>query len=248
MILKNQVVIITGASSGIGKAVAVKTARDGYHVLINYNSNEAGAAECKNEIEKEGGTCTTSRFNIKDRKQVESTLNSFFSDNTDLKLVGLVNNAGITKDNLAGLMSDEDFKDVIETNLYGTFYLCRWAMKKMLLNKRGSIVNMSSLTGQVGNAGQINYAASKAGIIAMTKTLANEVGRRGIRVNCIAPGLIETKMTKDLPFLKEMKKNIPLRRIGKPEEIASVASFLLSDDSSYITGQTISVNGGLYFS
>ncbi len=248
MSLNNKVVIVTGGSSGLGLAISKRMAKDGYQVLINYNSNEEGAARCRDEITKAGGRASIIQFNVSDREQVEASLEKFFGENSDAQLYGLINNAGITKDTLVGLMSDDDFKDVIETNLYGSFYLMRWSVKKMLLKKEGFVINMASLSGQVGNGGQANYAASKAGVIAMTKSLANEVGRRGIRINCVAPGIIETKMTENIPFLEEMKKNIPLRRIGKPEEVASVVSFLASTEASYMTGQTLSVNGGLYFS
>ncbi len=246
MSLQNRVVIVTGASSGIGSATAKRLASDGYFVLINYNSNLKGATECKAAIDEINGLCEIAQFNVTDRDTTEKVLDSFFSKHEDLFLYGLVNNAGITLDTLTGLMSDDQFHQVIETNLYGSFYLMRWAVKKMLLRKAGVIVNMSSLSGQIGNGGQINYAASKAGIIAMTKSLCNEVGRRGIRVNAVAPGIIDTEMAHKVAFLDEIKKNIPLRRSGTTKEVAGVVSFLFSDDSTYITGQTISVNGGLY--
>jgi 3-oxoacyl-[acyl-carrier protein] reductase len=246
MSLKNRVVIVTGASSGIGSATAKRLASDGFFVLIIYNSNLEGALECKAAIDKNNGSCEIAQFNVTDRGKTENVLDAFFDKHEELVLHGLVNNAGITLDTLTGLMSDDQFHKVIETNLYGSFYLMRWAVKKMLLKKTGIIVNMSSLSGQIGNGGQINYAASKAGIIAMTKSLCNEVGRRGIRVNAIAPGIIDTEMVHSVAFLDEIKKNIPLRRSGTAKEVASVVSFLFSDDSTYITGQTISVNGGLY--
>jgi len=248
MSLKNQVVIVTGGSSGLGRAISLRLAKDGYTILVNYNNNEQGAAECRDDIIAAGGEAHLLQFNVNDRPDLEQKLERFFNEAPELQLYGLVNNAGITKDTLIGFMTDEDFTSVIETNLYGCFYLMRWSVKKMLLLKKGFIINMSSLSGQVGNAGQANYASSKAGIIAMTKSMAHEVGRRGIRVNCVAPGIIKTKMIEDIPFIDEMKKNIPLRRIGKPEEVAAVVSFLASNDASYMTGQTLSVNGGLYFS
>jgi 3-oxoacyl-[acyl-carrier protein] reductase len=248
MSLSDQVVIITGGSSGIGKSIATRISADGYHVLISYNSNKDGALSCQKEVEEAGGQCSIIQFDVSNKENVEGKLEQFFTDNEKLSLYGLVSNAGITKDTLTGLMSDDDFRDVIETNLFGAFYLLRWCAKKMLLKKKGSIVTISSLSGQIGNAGQLNYSASKAGVIAMTRSLSKEVGRRGIRVNSVAPGIIRTKMTEEIPFLDEMKKNIPLKRIGEPEEVASVVSFLLSKDSTYITGQTISVNGGLFCS
>jgi 3-oxoacyl-[acyl-carrier protein] reductase len=157
-----------------------------------------------------------------------------------------VNNAGIHVDGMAGMMSDQEFDDVMKTNLYGPFYVLRHATRRMLRARRGSIVNISSLAGQTGNAGQINYAASKAGVIAMTKTLAMEVGKRNIRVNCVCPGLIETEMLEGIPFLDKIVERIPMARLGKPEEVAGAVAFLCSEDASYITGASLSINGGLF--
>lgn len=246
MSLKNNVVIVTGGATGLGRAISLRLAKDGYFVLVHFNSSADAAHTLVNEITQSGGVAASVSFNVKDRKDGEEKLTAFFTEHSELNLYGLVNNAGITKDTLVGLMSDEEFTDVMETNVYGSFYLMRWAVKKMLLKKAGAIVNMSSISGQTGNAGQFNYAASKAALIAMTKSLAQEVGRKGIRVNAVAPGVIETKMTKEVPFLENIKNNIPMKRFGAPSEIASVVSFLLSSDASYVTGQTISVNGGLY--
>lgn len=248
MSLKDKVVIVTGGASGIGRAVSSRLAKDGYFVLINYNSSEAAAQSLLAEITQSGGHAAILSFDVKNRVQAELQLQTFFDAHPELSLYGLVNNAGISKDTIMGLMSDEDFTSVIETNVYGSFYLMRWAVKKMLLKKSGTIVNMTSLSGQTGNAGQANYAASKAAQIAMTKSLAQEVGRKNVRVNAVAPGVIETKMIEGVTFLEQIKNNIPLRRFGQPEEVASAVSFLISSESSYITGQTISVNGGLYCS
>lgn len=248
MTSKKSVVIVTGGGSGIGASISMRLANDGHHVFINYNSNQEGALKTKEAIEEKGGSCSIGQFNVSSVVEVETSLNQFFDEFKGYTLYGLVNNAGITQDTLVGFMSDDNFKNVIETNLYGTFYLCRWAIKKMIRSRRGSIVNISSISGQIGNSGQSNYAASKAGIIALTKSLASEVGKRNIRVNAVAPGLIETKMIKDFPNLDLIKENIPLKRIGTPTEVAGVVSFLLSNDASYITGQTISVNGGLHYS
>jgi 3-oxoacyl-[acyl-carrier protein] reductase len=246
MSLKNNVVIVTGGATGIGRAISLRLAKDGYFVLIHFNSSEEAAKKLVGEITEGGGRADCLAFDVRDRKDGEEKLTAFFAERPDLSLVGLVNNAGITKDTLVGLMNDEDFTDVIETNVYGAFYLMRWAVKKMLVKKTGAIVNMSSLAGQTGNMGQFNYAASKAALIAMTKSLAQEVGRKGIRVNAVAPGIIETKMIENVAFFETIKNNIPLKRFGKSEEVASVVSFLLSKDASYVTGQTISVNGGLF--
>jgi 3-oxoacyl-[acyl-carrier protein] reductase len=241
------IAIITGASSGLGRQIAIRLASDGYQTLIHYNTNETGALLTQKLIREKNGFADIIRFDIKSRLEAETALDNYFSSpGPDRVLAVLVNNAGIAKDDLTGFMSDENFEEVINTNLTGTFYLLRWGIKKMLRNKRGSIVNISSLSAQTGNMGQVNYAASKAGIIAMTKTLAMEVGSRNIRVNAVAPGIIETEMIKQIPRMEELKNSIPLRRFGRAEEISGVVSFLCSDDASYITGQTISVNGGIY--
>lgn len=246
MPLKNSVVIVTGGATGIGRAISLRLAKDGYHVLVHYNSSVDAAKNLITEIQGSGGAATSVSFDVKNKKDGEEKLSAFFVENPTLSLFGLVNNAGITRDTLVGFMSDEDFTDVIETNVYGAFFLMRWAVKKMLIKKAGSIVNMSSVSGQTGNAGQFNYAASKAAVIAMTKSLSQEVGRKGVRVNSVAPGVIETKMIEEVAFLEAIKNRIPMQRFGKAEEVASVVSFLMSQDASYVTGQTISVNGGLY--
>lgn len=244
----DKVVIVTGGASGIGRAISLRLVQDGFYVLINYNSSEKAAKTLLDEIIQMNGRADILSFDVKNREDVELKLQNFFQSHPELTLFGLVNNAGISKDTIMGLMSDDDFSSVIETNVYGAFYLMRWAVKKMLLKKSGSIVNISSLSGQTGNAGQFNYAASKAALIAMTKSLAQEVGKKGIRVNAVAPGIIETNMIEGIAFLQDMKNNIPLRRFGHPEEVASAVSFFISSESSYITGQTLSVNGGLYCS
>ncbi|MCX6112016.1 MAG: SDR family NAD(P)-dependent oxidoreductase [Proteobacteria bacterium] len=242
-----EIAVVTGASSGLGRAIAIRLAADGYHVLVHYNNNKAGAEQTLNIIEKNNGTADVINFDIKSSEQGEGALEKYFTEtNPNCKLAVLVNNAGIAKDDLTGFMSNENFEQVIQTNLVGTFYLLRWAIKKMIRFRSGSIVNIASLSGQIGNIGQINYAASKAGIIAMTKTLAMEVGSRNIRVNSVSPGIIETEMINQIPKIEELKKNIPLQRFGKPEEVCGAVSFLCSKDASYITGQTISVNGGIY--
>ncbi len=246
MSLKINVVIVTGGATGIGREISLRLAKDGYFVLVHYNSSEEAAKNLIAEITANGAQAEALSFDVKDRTAGEEKLSAFFNEHPELSLYGLVNNAGITKDTLVGLMSDEDFSSVMETNVYGAFYLMRWAMKKMLIKKGGAIVNMSSIAGQTGNAGQFNYAASKAALIAMTKSLSQEVGRKGIRVNAVAPGIIETKMIEEVSFFENIKNSIPLKRFGQAREVASVVSFLLSADASYVTGQTISVNGGLF--
>jgi 3-oxoacyl-[acyl-carrier protein] reductase len=238
------IALVTGASSGIGRAIAIRLAKDGYHTVIHYNRNEKGARDTLKAISETGGSGELIQFEVKDSKAIEAALLEFTKNSRHIDV--LVNNAGIHKDGLAGLMSDEAFDDVLKTNVYGPFFLMRWCVRKMLKKRSGTIVNISSLAGQTGNAGQINYAASKAALIAMTKSLASEIGSRGIRVNAVAPGLIETEMLSDVPHLEEFKKRIPLGRFGTSEEVAGCVSFLCSKDASYITGHTLSVNGGLF--
>jgi len=240
------IALVTGSSSGIGKAIAIRLAKDGYHVLVHYGRNQAGAEDTFTQIQKNGGSAEVLQFDVKDKAKIELVLDSYFEQAKEPTPSVLVNNAGIHSDSMAAIMSDKAFEEVIQTNLFGSFYLMRWCVRKMLRHRKGCIVNIASLSGQMGNAGQINYAASKAGLIAMTKTLSNEVGARNIRVNAVAPGLIETEMIEEIPFLDEIKKRIPLKRVGTAEEVAGVVSFLCSADASYITGQTISVNGGLF--
>ena len=242
--------LVTGSSSGIGRAIAIRLAKDGFRVLVHYGQNEAKAIETRDAIVTAGGSAELIQFDVQDPKEIEAAMEKFASKNAaekePLKFDVLVNNAGIHKDTLLGLMSDEQFDSVIKTNLYGPFYLMRWWIRKMIRQKRGTIVNIASLAGQTGNAGQMNYAASKAGLIAMTRSLAMEVGGRGIRVNAVAPGFIETPMLEEIPMLDEMIKRIPLGRVGTVNEVAGAVSFLCSEDATYITGSTISVNGGMY--
>jgi 3-oxoacyl-[acyl-carrier protein] reductase len=244
--LSKHLALVTGSSSGIGRAIATRLARDGYFVLVHFNKNENGAAETLRTVVEAGGQGRMIRFDTQDKQEMEATLTQALEALPGYQLQVLVNNAGVAKDMLMGLMSDEAFDSVIKTNVYGPFYLMRFCVRKMLRQRSGVIVNMSSLSGQTGNAGQINYAASKAALIAMTKSLALEIGSRGIRVNAVAPGLIETEMIEAIPMLAEMQKRIPLGRLGKPEDVAGAVSFLCSPDASYITGTTISVNGGLF--
>ncbi len=238
--------LVTGASSGIGQAVAVRLAQDGFHIIAHYHKNQKGAEETFSKIHELKGTAEVVQFDTKDRMAMESAIDKVFCTREGLTPFALINNAGLHRDNLAGLMSDEEFDEVLKTNTSGPFYLLRHCTRKFLRLRAGSIVNISSLAGQTGNAGQINYAASKAALIAMTKTLAMEVGSRGIRVNAVAPGLIETEMIKGIPQIEEFKKRIPMGRFGSPQEVAGAVSFLCSSDSTYITGHTLSVNGGLF--
>ena len=259
-ILKNA--LVTGSSSGIGRAIAIRLARDGFHVLVHYHRGESGARDTLAEIENAGGTGTLIQFDVADAKAMEEALETYFAKAEVIPEPGrpesargafgardlevLVNNAGIHSDTLLGLMSDESFDSVMKTNVYGPFYLMRWVVRKMLRQRRGTIVNVASLAGQTGNAGQANYAASKAALIAMTKSLCMEVGSRGIRVNAVAPGFIETPMIADIPGIEAMRDRIPLKRFGRPDEVAGAVSFLCSADAGYVNGHTLSVNGGLF--
>ena len=232
--------LVTGASSGIGRAIAIRLAEDGFKVAVHYNSNLAGAEETLAQVKKFSEDSFIVQFNSDHVYEVEKALK-------DLDVHTLVNNAGLHKDGLTVLMSPDTFESVIKTNLFGPFYVSKVCAKKMMIKRTGAIVNIASISGQIGNAGQVNYSASKAGLIAMTKTLSRELGPRGIRVNGVAPGLIATDMLETItPQMEEFRKQISLQRLGKAEEVASVVSFLCSKDASYINGHTISVNGGLY--
>jgi 3-oxoacyl-[acyl-carrier protein] reductase len=246
MLSADQVAIVTGASSGIGRVIAQRLASDGFTVIAHFNKNREGGFETCRLIEAAGGRAFPVGFDITNPNAAEQSLEDAMALVPSAKLGVLVNNAGLHIDGLLGLMSDASFDRVMKTNSYGPFYLMRWATRKMIRNRAGCIVNISSLAGQTGNPGQFNYAASKAALIAMTKSLAMEVGARGIRVNAVAPGLIETEMIQEIPMLQEMIKRIPLGRVGRPEEVAGVVSFLCSKDAGYITGHTLSVNGGLF--
>lgn len=225
-------VLVTGATGAIGEACARYFHENGYFVYINYRNNKAKAETLHSELINS----ETIKFDIVNKEEVRLALE-------ELDLDVLVNNAGITKDNLFFFMKDEEWKDVIDTSVNGTYYVTKAVLKNMIANKKGSIVNVASISGLVGNAGQTNYSAAKGAMIAFTKALSAEVARYKIRVNAVAPGLIESEMTKDLP-LKEMKKAIPLRRIGKPEDVAETV-FFLGDKASYITGETINISGGM---
>jgi len=238
--------IVTGTSSGIGRAIAVRLAKDGFHLIAHYGKNQAGAEETLKQIQAVGGQGELVQFDVVDSAAGEKNFDELLHPSRGLELEVLVNNAGITADMVAALMSNESFEKVIATNVNGPFYLMRYAVRKMLKQRRGSIVNITSLAGQTGNAGQMNYAASKAALIAMTKSLCLEVGARGIRVNAVAPGLIDTDMIKTVPILDDLIKRIPLGRVGTPDEVAGAVSFLCSPDATYISGHTLSVNGGLF--
>jgi 3-oxoacyl-[acyl-carrier protein] reductase len=225
-------VLITGSTGAIGEACARYFHDNGYFVYLHYKSNQEKAKELNNEL----SNSKLLQFDITKKDEVVHALE-------ELELDVLVNNAGITKDNLFFWMSDEEWSDVIDTSVNGTFYVTKAILKKMIQNKKGSIVNVASVSGLVGNAGQTNYSAAKGAMIAFTKALSVEVARYNIRINAVAPGLIESDMTKELD-LKEMKKAIPLKRIGQPEEVAECV-FFLGDKASYVTGETLNISGGM---
>lgn len=243
--LKGKVAVVTGASRGIGKAIAKKLAERGATVIINFNGSEAKAQEVMDEIKEMGGNAEIVQCNVADFAACEAFLKEVVDKFGRIDI--LVNNAGITKDGLLMRMSEEDFGKVIDTNLKGTFNCMRFVSRQMMKQKSGRIINMSSVVGVCGNAGQVNYAASKAGVIGMTKSAAKELASRGITVNAIAPGFIETDMTNVLSdkVKEESVKQIPMGCFGQAEDIAAAVAFLASDEARYITGQVLHVDGGM---
>ena len=237
--------LITGASRGLGKAIAFRLANDGFAVIINYQSNKEAAEDTLKQIQEAGGTGELLPFNVADPQAIETALDSWSQAHPDDYISVLVNNAGIRQDNLMIFMQEEQWNNVLDTTLNGFFYITRRLLKDMMTHRNGRIINMASLSGLKGLPGQTNYSAAKAALIGATKALAQEVAARKVTVNAIAPGFIATDMTKELDEA-ELKKLIPLGRFGKPEEVAALTSFLASDESAYITGQVISINGGLY--
>ena len=237
--------IINGASRGLGKAIALRLANDGFAVIINYQSNKEAAEDTLKQIQDAGGTGELLPFNVADPQAIETALESWSQAHPDDYISVLVNNAGIRQDNLMIFMQEEQWNKVLDTTLNGFFYITRRLLKDMMTHRKGRIINMASLSGLKGLPGQTNYSAAKAALIGATKALAPEVAARKVTVNAIAPGFIATDMTKELDEA-ELKKLIPLGRFGKPEEVAALTSFLASDDAAYITGQVISINGGLY--
>jgi 3-oxoacyl-[acyl-carrier protein] reductase len=237
--------LVTGGSRGIGRAVCIKMAEMGYNVLINYKSNEEEANNTLALIKEKGVDGEIIQFDVSDKEAIKSKLGGWMETNEDKVIEVLVNNAGIREDTLMMWMKDEQWDSVIKTNLDGFFYVTRLVVNSMLQKKYGRIINIVSLSGLKGLPGQTNYSAAKAGVIGATKALAQEIGRKGITVNAVAPGFIKTDMTEGLNE-SELKNMIPLKRFGLPEEVAHTVGFLATAGAAYITGEVISVNGGLY--
>ena len=243
--LENKVALVTGASRGIGREIAKTLAMNGAFVIVNYNGSKERADETVEEIRANGGSAAAFQCNVSDFAQTEAMVKELVAAYKHIDI--LVNNAGITRDGLIMKMSEEDFDKVIETNLKGTFNTIRHLSRQMLKQKSGRIINISSVSGVLGNAGQANYAASKAGVIGLTKTMARELASRGITVNAVAPGFIDTDMTSVLSeSVKEAAvAQIPLGHFGSPKDVAETVAFLASDKAGYITGQVIHVDGGM---
>jgi 3-oxoacyl-[acyl-carrier protein] reductase len=236
---------ITGGSRGIGRAVSIKLAQSGYNILLNYKGNDVEANKTKALIEEIGVTCQLLKFDVSSKLHTDEVLGQWIENNADKPIEILINNAGIRKDNLFMWMTEEEWRSVISTSLDSFFYVTKHIINGMLVKKYGRIVNIVSLSGQKGLPGQTNYSSAKAGLIGATKALAQEVARRGVTVNAVAPGFIRTEMTEDLNE-KQLSELVPMRRFGTAEEVAEAVSFLASKGASYITGEVLSINGGLY--
>lgn len=237
--------LVTGGSRGIGRAICLRLAAMGYTVIVNFQSNSEAAKETVDMIKQIGGTAQALQFDVSSKEQVETALEAWESEHPNDYIEVLINNAGIRRDNILSFMTDDDWHSVLDTTLNGFFYVTRRLVSAMMTHRAGRIVNIASLSGMKGLAGQTNYSAAKAALIGATKALAQEVAPRKVTVNAVAPGFIETDMTKELP-IDELKKQVPMRRFGKPEEVAAAVAFLVSPDAAYITGNVININGGLY--
>ena len=246
MRLSGKTALVTGASRGIGRAIAVRFAAEGAFVVVNYAGNEAAAGETLAAVASAGGNAVLSRFDVGNAAEVDAAVKAIVAERGRIDI--LVNNAGVTRDNLLMRLTEDDFDAVVRTNLKGTFLVTKVVSRQMIRQRGGRIVNMSSVVGEMGNAGQSVYAATKAGILGFTKAMARELASRGITVNAIAPGFITTEMTQSLPEAarKEFAERIPLGRFGAPEEVAELALFLVSDAAAYVTGQVVGINGGMY--
>jgi 3-oxoacyl-[acyl-carrier protein] reductase len=237
--------LVTGGSRGIGRAICTKMAAMGYYVLINYKSNTEEANNALQLVKEAGSDGELLQFDVADKESIKAVLDTWINNNEGKDIEVLVNNAGIRDDSLMVWLKDEQWDNVINTSLNSFFYVTRLVLDGMMLNRFGRIINVVSLSGLKGLPGQTNYSAAKAGVIGATKALAQEVGRSGITVNAVAPGFIKTDMTEELDE-KDLKKNIPVNRFGLPEEVAYAVGFLASKEASYITGEVLSINGGLY--
>jgi len=236
-------ILVTGASSGIGRAIAIRLAHDGYEVAIHYGKNLQGAEQTRDAIHAASGRCRILSFDVSDCQDTRTAIEADIAQHG--AYYGVISNAGITRDNVFPMLGEDDWRQVIDVNLNGLYNVLQPVVMPLLRRRKpGRIVTISSVSGIMGNRGQVNYAASKAGIIGATKALAVELGKRQITVNCVAPGLIESDMSKDLP-LEQMLEAVPLRRVGQPHEVAALVAFLCSPDAAYITRQVISPNGGL---
>jgi 3-oxoacyl-[acyl-carrier protein] reductase len=238
--------LVTGGARGLGRQIAIDLAMCGAFVIISYKSDDDAATQTIRTIVELGGDGALLKFDVSDSKQVERNVNKALEQHKSIEI--LVNNAGIARDGLVGRMKDVDWNDVLNTNLTGAFNMCRMLTKSMIRNRYGRIVNISSTAGELGNAGQVNYSAAKAGLIGLTKALARELAPRNILVNCVAPGMIAGGMANQLnpEQLDAVLKHVPLGRLGTPEDVAASVVFLCSDMANYITGQVFRINGGLY--
>lgn len=244
--MKQKYALVTGGSRGIGRAVCVKLASLGYNVLVNYKGNKAAAEETVQLIKEQDVQAEAMMFDIANREEVRSVLGAWMDAHNDEALIEvLVNNAGIRQDTLLMSMTDEQWDSVIDTSLQGMFHVTKQVLNPMLMNRYGRIINMVSLSGLKGTPGQVNYSAAKSGMIGATKALAQEIAKRNVTVNAVAPGFIKTDMTEELNE-KDLSKMIPMQRFGTAEEVAELVGFLASPKSAYVTGQVISINGGLY--
>ncbi len=237
--------LVTGGSRGIGRACALKLAEMGYNILVNYRGNKTAAEEAMQLIKEKGVEADALQFDVADRESVEKAITEWQENNKEAIIEVLVNNAGIRQDTLLMTMSGEQWDSVIDTSLNGMYNVTKQVIKPMLMNRYGRIINMVSLSGQKGTPGQMNYSAAKAGMIGATKALAQEIAKRNITVNAIAPGFIKTDMTEELNE-GELKKMIPMQRFGEVQEVADLVGFLASKNSGYITGQVVAINGGLH--
>jgi len=243
---KHKFALVTGGSRGIGRAICIQLAKDlDYSLLINYNGNKEAALQTLKEVEELGGKGEVMQFDVSDSDSVNKAFDLWHESNKDAIIEVIINNAGITKDGLFMWMNSDDWNSVINTSLHGFYNVTNALIQKLLVNKYGRVINMVSVSGLKGTPGQVNYSAAKGAVIGATKALAQEVAKRNITVNAVAPGFIKSDMTAELDE-KELKKMIPANRFGKPEEVAHVVSFLASEKASYITGEVININGGIY--